>query len=61
MDGSEEREQLRLKLLAAEKQLQAAEEDYQLFLEQLETYRRTIEEQKNVISAIRLRMHGPIQ
>ncbi|WP_159883216.1 hypothetical protein [Paenibacillus puerhi] len=61
MNDSAAKEELRLKLLTAEQVLQKAEEEYVQYLQQLDLYRRTIEEQKKVISAIRLRLHGPIQ
>jgi hypothetical protein len=55
------REDLRLKLIEAEAALKDAEEEFELYLRQLENYRNIIKEQKEKILMIKARSNLHIQ
>jgi hypothetical protein len=55
------REDLRLKLIEAEAALKDAEEEFDLYLRQLENYRNIIKEQKEKILIIKARSNLHIQ
>ena len=61
MDDQTSREELRLKLFEAEKALKEAEEEYEIYVKQLENYKKVINEQKELILAIKSRMNSTLQ
>jgi len=61
MDDQTSREDLRLKLFEAEKALKEAEEEYEIYVKQLENYKKVINEQKELILAIKSRMNASLQ
>ncbi|WP_249863973.1 MULTISPECIES: hypothetical protein [Paenibacillus] len=61
MDDEAAREQLSIKLAEAEQALKEAEEEYAVYVKQLDHYKRAIQEQKDVILAIKSRMGLQLQ
>ncbi|SFL24349.1 hypothetical protein SAMN03159341_104217 [Paenibacillus sp. 1_12] len=59
MDEESAREELRRKLIEAEIALKEAEEAYVIYMKQVETYKKAIEEQKNVILNIKSSLSNP--